>query len=166
MSFKDTVARVYREHTAAYAGQVNRAEVFESATAALMVEVRAGRLAIDQEAAIRAALVAADESDGRAADRIIARAARGDVPLVAADLDVVVTLGGGMRKTFWNVTDADIDQMIEIRHANYVKVRDSFRQFRDDAHRVQWSVREHGTFGAAWDAGGFPPADLTAEAAA
>lgn len=165
MSFKETVSRVYREHAATYAGQVTRAELIESATASLMVEVRAGRLTVNAESAIRAALVKADESDGRSADRIISRAARGDVPLVVSDLDVVVTLGGGMRKAFWTLTDTDLDQMIEVRRANFVKVRESFHEFRVDAQIVQWAVREHGTFGAAFQAGGFPPANVAFEQA-
>lgn len=157
MSFKETVSRVYREHAATYNGQVSRSELFESAAASIMVEVAAGRVKVDTEAAIRAALIQADEADGRSADRIIARAALGDVPLLAPDLDVVVTLGGGMRKTFWQVVDADIDLMIEVRYRNYTKVRDAFREFRLNAEAVRGVVREHGTFGAAFEAGGFPP---------
>lgn len=163
MSFKETVSRVYREHAAAYAGPVPRAELFESAAASIMVEVAAGRVKVDTEAAIRAALIQADEADGRSADRIIARAALGDVPLTPVDLDVVVTLGAGMRKTFWQLVDADLDQMIEIRYRNYTKVRDSFREFRLNAEAVRGVVREHGTFGAAFEAGGFPPRPAAAK---
>jgi len=166
MSFKETVARVYREHAATYAGEVSRAELIEGATASLLIEVRAGRLPIDEEAAIRAALMKADEADGKSADRIIAKAARGEVPLVAADLDVVVTLGGGMRKTFWLVTDADVSQMLEVRNRNYVKVRDSFREFRMDVAAIVPVLEKFGTFGAAYEAGGFPPVASTGLAAA
>lgn len=166
MSFKETVARVYREHAATYAGEVPRAELIEGATASLLVEVRAGRLAIDEESAIRAALVKADEADGKSADRIISKAARGEVPLVADDLDVVVTLGGGMRKTFWLVTNADVDQMLEVRNRNYAKVRDSFRDFRMDVDAILPVLEKYGTFGAAFEAGGFPPATITDRAAA
>ena len=71
MSNKETITRIYREAVASYGGEgVDRPEAIESALATLMVEVRAGRLEVDVERALRAELQKADESDGRAADAI------------------------------------------------------------------------------------------------
>lgn len=158
MSFKETVARVYRETTASYNGApVQRAEIIESAAASLLIEVRAGRLAIDTESAIRAALMQADESDGRAADRIIARAARGEVPLSEDDLDVIVTLGKGYRKPWRDVTANDLTAMNQLRFDNVQKTRDAYSVFNADVLAIRGLLEEYGTFGEAFEAGGFPP---------
>lgn len=165
MSYNDIVQRVWRETVASFGQEgVNRPEAMEAATATLMVEVRAGRLDIDMERAIRSELTRIDESDGRAADSIIERAAFGEVPLVADDLDLVVTLGRGLRKAWRDVTPIDLDQMNELRFENYRKVRVSFDRFNKAVLRIRETVEAHGTVGAAFDAGGFPPADLASEA--
>lgn len=166
MSFKETVSRVYREHGALYKdAPVPRSEIVESATADLMIEVKAGRLEIDAEEAIRAALMQADESDGRAADRILARAARGEVPLAADDLDVIVTLGKGMRKPWGSITAEDVDAMNQLRFENMRKTRDAYSAFNADVMAIREVLKEHGTFGAAFEAGGFPPAGVKFEGA-
>ncbi len=159
MSNKETITRVYREAVASYGDKgVNRPEAIESALATLMVEVRAGRLEVDLERALRAELVRADESDGRSADAILRRAAYGEFPLVADDLDVIVTLGGGRRKAWDDVTPSDLKQMNDIRFENYRKVKESYSAFNAAYMVVRGVVFEHRTFGDAWRAGGFPPA--------
>ena len=162
MSAKETITRVYRETIAAYGEEgVTRAEAIESATATLMVEHRAGRLAIDLESAIRGELRRADESDGRSADAILKRAAYGDVPLIDDDLDVVVTLGGGLRKAWRDVTPSDLKQMNDLRFENYRKVKDSYSEFNAAYMVIREVVFAHRTFGEAWHSGGFPPATKT-----
>jgi hypothetical protein len=159
VNYKDTIARVYRETVASYGPEgINRPEAIESAAATLMVEVRAGRLDIDLESAVRAELRRADEYDGRAADAIIERAAYGEEPLTAEDMDIIVTLGRGLRKAWRDVSPTDLEQMNEIRYENYRKVRASFERFNTAVARIRGVVLEHGTVGAAFDAGGFPPA--------
>jgi hypothetical protein len=158
VTYNETIARVYRETVASYGPEgINRPEAIESATAALMVEVRAGRLDLDVESAIRAELKKADEYDGRVADAIIDRAAYGTEPLTDADMDVIVTLGRGLRKSWRDVSPADLEQMNEIRYENYRKVRSSFQKFNQAVGRIRVVVLEHGTVGAAFAAGGFPP---------
>lgn len=167
MSYKDTVSRVWRETVASYGSDgINRPEAMESAAATLMVEVRAGRLSIDLDRAVRDALARADESDGRAADKIIERAAYGEVLLVDADLDVVVTLGAGMRKVWRDVSAEDLEVMDAVRFENFRKVSASYTRFNKAVTRIMATVSAHGTVGAAYDAGGFPPADLASEARA
>ena len=165
MTAKTTVQRVWRETIASYGpAGIARPEALESATATLMVEVRAGRLEVDVERALRAQLTSVDEADGRAADSIIERAAYGQDQLLPDDLDVVVTLGRGMRKAWRDITPEDIEQMIEVRYENYRKVWESFDRFNQAARRVRMVVAEHGTVGAAWEAGGFPPEDFVSAA--
>lgn len=167
MSRNETVSRVWRETVASYgASGVTKREAVEAAENTLMVEVRAGRLELDMRRAVRSELTRADEADGRAADHIIERLAFGQTPLVEADLDVVVTLGGGFRKAWRDVVPADLEQMVEIRHENFRKVASSFKSFQTAAARIRETVFEHGTVGAAYAEGGFPPADLASAAGA
>lgn len=162
----DMIQRVWRETVASYGPEgIYRPEAVEAATATIMVEVRAGRFEIDLERAVRREIVRADEKDGRAADAIIWRAAYGMVPLMTADLDVIVTLGAGMRKAWRDVTREDLDLMVEVRYENYRKVRTAFESFNESVARIRRTVADHGTVGAAFDAGGFPPADAKEAAA-
>ncbi|MDF2991861.1 MAG: hypothetical protein K0S37_2375 [Microbacterium sp.] len=166
MTYTDTIARVYRETVASYGPEgINRPEAIESATATLMIEVRAGRLELNIESAIRAELHKADEYDGRVADAIIERAAYGTEPLTDDDMNVIVTLGRGLRKSWRDVSPADLEQMNEIRYENYRKVRSSFEKFNQAVGRIRVVVLEHGTVGAAYAAGGFPPATANRAAA-
>jgi hypothetical protein len=114
----------------------------------------------------RRRLIEADEKDGRNADTIIRRAAFGQVPLDAADLDVVVTLGGGLRKQWGDVNVADLLAMNAIRHQNFKQAEAAYDQFNSAMIRIREVVLEHGTFGAAFEAGGFPPAAASKSAAA
>lgn len=159
MTNREIITRVYREAVASYGDDgVDRPEAIESALATLMVEVRAGRLEIDAERALRAELQKADEADGRSADSILRRAAYGEIPLTADDLDVIVTLGRGRRKSWRDVTPLDLKQMNDIRFENYRKVKTSYSEFNAAYMMVRDVVLQHQTFGAAWEAGGFPPA--------
>ncbi len=157
MSTSETITRVYREAVATYGlAGVNRLEAEESAIATLMVEVRAGRLDIDMEAALRAQLRKADESDGRSADGMLRRIAAGDQPLTLADFDVVVTLGGGLRKT-WGMLDPDVDlsAMNEIRYKNYRAARDAFHEFNSNVLAVKSMCSGYGTMLDAFEDGAF-----------
>lgn len=158
MSNNDIITRVYREAIASYGVEgVDRKEAIESAVETLMIDVRAGRFTVDIERALRNDLRRADEADGRSADAILHRAAFGEVPLLTADLDVVVTLGAGRRKSWGDVTFDDLAAMNEIRYRNYKQARDAFEEFNGAFIRVREVLQEHTTFGAAFEAGGFPP---------
>lgn len=164
---KGTITRVYRETVGLYGTEgVSRMDAVESGVATLMVEYRANRLDVDVERYFRRRLIEADEKDGRNADTIIRRAAFGQVPLDAADLDVVVTLGGGLRKQWGDVNVADLLAMNAIRHQNFKQAEAAYDQFNSAMIRIREVVLEHGTFGAAFEAGGFPPASASESAAA
>lgn len=164
MTTSDIITRVYREAVASYGdGGVNRLEAEESALATLMVEVRAGRLDIDFEKALRHEIRKADESDGRSADGMIRRLAAGDSMLFLEDFDVIVTLGGGLRKP-WGAIDpvADLDAMNEIRFRNFKAARSSFQEFNGNVTAVQMMCAGHETLIAAYDAGAFQSSQTTA----
>lgn len=167
MSANDTIQRVWRETVASYGKSgVSRREAVEAAENTLMVEYRSGRLDLDVRRAVRAELRRADESDGRAADGTLERLAYGHQPLVTAELDMVVTLGGGLRKAWRDVNPADLESMVELRRANVTAALKADSKFRAAVARVRPVVFEHGTVGAAFDADGFPPADFASEAGA
>ena len=155
---KETITRVYRETVGLYGAEgVSRQEAIESGVSTLMSEHRAGRLDVDIERYFRSRLVEADEKDGRNADTIIRRAAFGQVPLIAADLDIVVTLGKGLRKQWGDVTLSDLTAMNEIRFQNYKQAEQSYSDFNAALVRIREVMMQHGTFGAAYEADGFPP---------
>jgi len=164
---RETITRVYRETVGLYGDNgVNRTDAVESGVATLMVEYQAGRLDVDVERYFRRRLIEADEKDGRNADTIIRRAAFGQVPLHVSDLDVVVTLGAGLRKQWADVTVGDLQAMNAIRHQNFKQAEAAYDQFNSAMIRIREVVLEHGTFGAAFEAGGFPPAAASKSAAA
>jgi hypothetical protein len=161
---KETITRVYRETVGLYGAQgVNRQEAVESGVSTLMVEFRAGRLDVDVERYFRRRLIEADETDGRNADTILRRAAYGQVPLHVADLDVVVTLGKGLRKQWNDVTLSDLRSMNEIRYENFKQAEKAYDDFNAAFLVIREAMLEHVTFGAAFEAGGFPPSTETAE---
>lgn len=163
MTTNETITRVYREAVASHGIEgVNKIEAEESAIATLMVEVRAGRIEVDLERALRAEIRRADAADGRSADGMLRRMAEGDVPLVAEDLDVVVTLGGGHRKTWDLITAADLETMNTIRFANYKAARDSFQEFNGNVLRVTPILAQFPTLGDAFWAGAFDSAEAVA----
>ena len=156
MPTNQTIRRVYREAIDSYGNHgVKREEAVESAVATLLVEHRAGRLDIDIEAAIRAEVIRADETDGRSADGLLRRIADGSVPLVEADFDVVVTLGKGQRKSWRYVTADDLATMVEVRYENYKKVRAAFDEFNVNVSFVLARIEGHGFMYAAFEAGAF-----------
>jgi hypothetical protein len=161
------VARIYREAVASYGPSgADRQEAFASAYATILNEIRNKRMVIDLEAAIRSELVKADESDGRAADGVLRRAATGDAPIVPADLDVIVTLGKGKRKQWADVSADDLAEMHDIRYQNYRAAKTSYEEFREMYYTLRPVLFQHKTFGAAFEAGGFPPTPATSAASA
>ena len=61
----------------------------------------------------------------------------------------------GLRKAWYFVDAADLDAMNEIRYRNYRSVRDSFQEFNGNVIAVRPIIVQHGTMGAAYEAGAF-----------
>lgn len=156
MNTTDIYSRVWFEtiDAAAETG-MSKADAEAQAVATLMVEVNAGRLTLDLESAVLSQVRKADEAHGRMADSLLSKIAAGDALLFTEDLDYVVTLGGGLRKAWYFVDAADLDAMNEIRYKNYRSVRESFQEFNGNVIAVRPIVVEHGTMGAAYEAGAF-----------
>lgn len=161
MNSNEIITQIYRE-TIGRSGNlaISRQDAFEEATADILHEVEAGNVQIDLVAAIRSLLVSIDESDGARADNVIKAAARGDMPLCSADLDLVVTLGAGMRKQWAFITSEDLSSMNETRYRNFKAAAIAYQAFKEDLEIVRPIVRAYGTFGEAFQAGGFPPVNL------
>ena len=120
-------ARIYRE-TVGSAGRdgIARLDAVEEATAVIMTGIQAGRLSLDMESAVRSALADIDKRDGKSADRILRAAAVGDVPLDGMDVEVVVTLGGGLRKQWAEVDAQDLAAMDELRFQNVAAAQKAY----------------------------------------
>lgn len=159
--------RIYRE-TVGAAGRegISRQDAMEEATAVILTGIQSGRLQLDPEAAVRAALTEIDKRDGKSADRIIHAAATGNVPLDGVDIDVVVTLGGGLRKQWADVDAADLQRMDDLRFENVAAAQKAYAVWRQGYSAVLPIVLQFGTFGAAYEAGGFPTTPHTSAASA
>lgn len=98
-----------------------------------------------------------DAAQGRAADKIINSLATGQVSMFDTGevLDTVVTLGGGMRKSWRFITDSDLADMYEIRRLNHDKQVEAFKRFQLDYEAVRPVVQAFGTVEAAVAAGAF-----------
>lgn len=160
----DIIARIYRETVASYGREgVDRSVAIQAATERVLVEIREGRYRVDELAAIRSELVTVDEREGRTADQILRRAAGTDaMPLEAADLDIIVTLGGGRRKPWAEVTHSDLRSMNEIRFQNYRRAKAAYDDFSEAYSLLREPLFMHGTVGAAFAAQGLPEPKLAA----
>lgn len=158
----DVISKIYRDTVAAHGREgVDRSVAIAEATEKVLAEIAAGRYQLDRVAAIRASLIRVDESEGRTADQIIRRAAGTDgAALEAADLDVIVTLGGGRRKPWGEVTNADLSSMNEIRFKNYRTAERAYSEFNEAYLRIRPAVFMHGTIGAAFEASSLPSTEL------
>ncbi|MEV8339247.1 hypothetical protein [Leucobacter sp. NPDC077196] len=89
--------------------------------------------------------------------------ATGEVPLTLEDFEVVVTLGGGLRKP-WSMIDPDVDLtlMNEIRYKNYRAARDSFHEFNSNVLTVKGMCSGYGTMLDAFEGGAFDAAEAVA----
>lgn len=152
--FADAVRTEYRNAVAkigSTATDVNKLDAFAHAAEALRQRIHSGELELPIDDALHAALKVADEKDGRAADNILARIARGEIGLdMWPDplLDVVVTLGGGRRKAWKHVTADDLSSMVELRKHNTNAARRAERRFIKDVTAVYDQLVSAGTVGA------------------
>lgn len=141
---------------------INRQFAFEIAHNRIRSLIDNGELQIDLDAMtdryIRTKLKEADESDGRAADKIIAKLIRGQetFDIEGEDfLDVMVTLGDGLRKPWKNVGTEDIFTMYEIRADNMRKQEEAFKKFTEDMRSLSRALNGFNSIGEAWRAGKF-----------
>lgn len=159
-SFDAAVEAVYREVVAeAGVEPMKRQEAFDIAVERITALIDDGVIIVPADQAIRAALLAADERDGRSVDRVLSAMLAGQDGLdyeVDPMLDTVVILGGGLRKSFRHVNDDDLRDMDALRYQNLRSAQDSYHRWREQFEAWAPCVRRHGTVGAAFAAGDVP----------
>lgn len=114
----------------------------------------------DMREALKSIGKSIDRKQGQSADKILAKLARGQVHLFEDDsfLTTVVTLGGGMRKTWRYITGQDLIGMREERRKNVKAAVESLDSFEHDFNSVIETVMAYTTVGAAAVAGAFSKA--------
>lgn len=161
--FSQTVNRIYQQHLARFgtAGAQLR-DVMDSARPEIRMMIDSGELSIDIDGVIDAELLSVDESNGKQADRVLAQLANGQDSLgIATDpiLDVVVTLGKGLRKQWRDITSADLVLMDELRYQNVRKQQNAYSTWRSVFAPVAAALVPFGTIGDAVAAGAFNGAE-------
>lgn len=110
--------------------------------------------------AARAAIAEYDDRQGRAADKILAALADGEVdaPTGYRSAEIkrtIAKLGSGRRKLIGQLTTEDLDFMVENRRANHARATASLAAFSTNVDTVSPAVTLHGTVAGALDAGEF-----------
>lgn len=161
--FSQTVNRIYQKHLARFGAEgAQLRDVMDSARPEIRMMIDSGELAIDIDGVIDAELLSVDSSNGKQADRVLAHLADGEGSLyVDGDpmLDVVVTLGKGLRKQWRDITSADLVLMDELRYQNVRKQQNAYSTWRSVFAPVAAALVPFGTIGDAVAAGVFDTAE-------
>lgn len=156
MNINHDFARIYRETVGrAENDGITRLDAFEEAESSILTEIRAGRMVIDIPAAVRAQLRDIDKRDGKSSDRVLKALADGAVPLDGLDLELVVTLGGGMRKQWAFVNATDLRRMDDLRFQNVTAAQESYKKWRTSYSVVLPVLFAHENIAAGHAAGAF-----------
>ena len=162
-SFEQAVEAVYREVVAESGVEsIKRQEAFDIASDRIGQLILDGVIAVPHDQAVRAALMAADDRDGKAVDRVLSVMASGQNPIDYEDdpfLETVVVLGDGMRKSFRHVNSDDLEAMDRLRYQNLHRAQEAYHRWREQYEGWTPCVRRHGTIGAAYAAGDVPEFD-------
>lgn len=157
--FSTTVNQFYREAVAEFGVDgAQRQEVFAKVRPRIRALVEAGLIDIDIDEAIDAELLVADEANGKQADRVLAQLAGGQAHFAFdADplLEIVVTIGGGLRKQWRDVTREDLQLMDSIRFENARKQQAAYVQWNGFVTPVMSVLDHFATIGEAVAAGAF-----------
>lgn len=119
-------------------GPVDRRDAILEVYKRVQPLIESGDLVPDVYAWVKTEVMAADKRDGESVDKTLDALSAGeedDLSLgVTPNLDKVVVLGGGRRKTFRYVALEDIDEMDELRHRNVRSVNRSYHKDWKPAH--------------------------------
>jgi hypothetical protein len=143
--------------------RVKLAQAVGMVEARIRQRINAGELVYDTDAALTHAVKAEverwDSAQGKSADAVLRRTARGELALNMEEddpfLDTVVTLGRGWRKLWRHVTANDLREMYELRVENHKRQTESLKQFEQDYYIAQPILMEYGTVEEAIRAGAF-----------
>lgn len=159
-TFNEYATQCYHQLIARNEDGDRAALLAEAATeAALAVEAK-HCLPPEATTAARAAINEYDDRQGRAADKILAALADGDVdtPTGWRSQEIkrtIAVLGNGRRKLIGQLTADDLDYMVENRRANHARATASLAAFSENVNAVSPTVTLHGTVSDALDAGEF-----------
>lgn len=160
-SFNEYASQYYHQLISATDGGADRAEAMAEASAQAALAVDA-KLCYPPEAtqAARAAINEYDDKQGRAADKILAALATGavDQPTGYRSAEIkrtIAVLGKGRRQLIGSLTAQDLEYMVENRTVNHAKAGIALVTFTENVGTVSPTIAEHGTIGAALDAGEF-----------
>ena len=159
-SFIEYATQYYHQLIAKNDGADRAALMAEaSSQAALAVETRQCEPP-EATTAARAAITEYDDRQGRAADKILAALADGNIDTPtgyrSAELKrTIAVLGKGQRKLIGDLTADDLNYMVENRRANHAKATESLAAFSENVNIVSPAVTLHGSIKAALDAGEF-----------
>lgn len=156
------VRDVYREVIAACdpTDGTTKADAKTIAATRIRALIDAGELKVPVDTAVNAAIDKADASDSGSADKVMARAMRGEDALDLDNdpgLDVVVALGEGKRKPLRFILPVDLMEMDRLRYRNVSVVNVAYTAWREDYDRALPAVTSYGSFGAAVESGAFKP---------
>lgn len=159
-SFNEYASQYYHQLIARSGGTIDRAEAMAESAAQAALAV--GKYCQPPEAtqAARAAINEYDDRQGRAADKILAALASGEVdrPTGYRSEEIkrtIAVLGNGRRKLIGALTAEDLDYMVENRTINHAKAGAALATFTENVGVVSPTVTEYGTLGDALDAGEF-----------
>ncbi|OFT62610.1 hypothetical protein HMPREF3159_03600 [Brachybacterium sp. HMSC06H03] len=159
-TFNEYATQCYHQLIASNENADRRELLAEAASeAALAVEAR-HCLPPEATTAARAAIEEYDDRQGRAADKILAALADGDVDTPtgwrSAEIKrTIAVLGNGRRKLVGALTAEDLDYMVENRRANHARATASLAAFSENVNAVSPTITLHGTVSGALDAGEF-----------
>lgn len=157
--FSHTVNKIYQKHLSYFGSDgAQLRDVMDAARPEIRMMIESGELSVDLDGVIDAELLAVDESNGKQADRVLAQLANGQETFTFdADpmLDVVVTLGKGMRKQWRDITSSDLRLMDELRYQNVRKQQEAYGVWRSVFAPVAAVLIRFDTVGAAVAAGAF-----------
>lgn len=146
---------------------VHRAEVFEESEQVIIAMLERGDVREVYGQLARSMLQAVDRKMKGRADRVVQRTLDGELDAATLSdgysesvslLDTVVTLGGGMRKSWRYVQEHDVDLMHEQRQANARAASRAFRNvWTPQKHRLASVLRDYPDVETAALAGAFVP---------
>jgi hypothetical protein len=162
-SFDDAVANAYREVVAEGGDEpTKKQEAFDIAAERIVQLVLDGVIEVPHDKAIRAALDAVDQMDGKSVDRTLTLLSAGHDALDYEDdpmLDRVAVLGTGLRKSFRHITIEDFRVMDSLRYQNLRSAQEAYHRWRVQFEGWQPYIERHRTIGEAVAAGDVPDFD-------
>lgn len=132
--FSSAVSRILQQTFAEFGNdRVQLRDVMEVAHPRVKALIESGELSIDIDGVIDAEMLAVDSAHGKLADRVLAQLANGLETLTIDEdpmLDVIVTLGKGLRKQWRHINSEDLILMDNLRYDNMRKQQDAYGAWR------------------------------------